>query len=118
MSDRKLRSGRWFAELKSGRAYVGGKAFGTKREAQAWLDRKRAALVGGVDPRAGRATVRTLLPVWLEERRHSVAAKTYVADAALPRLVPNALAVPGHEVGDSRWAGVRPPSAVWVRSVL
>lgn len=92
MSVRKLPSGRWFAELKSGRAYVAGKAFGSKREAQAWYDRERAALVGGVDPRAGRATVRSLLPVWLEERRHSVAAKTYVADAALPRLVPTALA--------------------------
>jgi integrase len=45
----------------------------------------------GVDPRAGRATVRTLLPVWLEERKHSVSAKTYMADAALPRLVPTAL---------------------------
>ena len=31
-------------------------------------------------------------PVWLEERRHSVSAKTYVADAALPRLMPIALA--------------------------
>jgi integrase len=31
-------------------------------------------------------------PVWLEERRHSVSAKTYVAGAALPRLMPIALA--------------------------
>ncbi len=91
MSVRKLPSGRWFAELKAGRTYVAGKAFDTKREAQAWFNRERAALAGGVDPRAGRATVRTLLPVWLEERRHSVSAKTYVADAALVRLVPTAL---------------------------
>lgn len=83
---------KWFAELKAGRTYVGGKAFDSKREAQAWYERERAALAGGVDPRAGRATVRTLLPVWLDERRHSVSAKTYTADAALPRLVPTALA--------------------------
>jgi integrase len=31
------------------------------------------------------------LPVWLEERKHSVSAKTYKADAALPRLVPTGL---------------------------
>ena len=75
MSVRKLASGRWFAELKAGRTYVAGKAFDTKREAQAWYNRERAALAGGVDPRAGRATVRTLLPIWLEERRHSVSAQ-------------------------------------------
>jgi integrase len=36
--------------------------------------------------------VRTLLPEWLEERAHTVSRKTYVADAALVRLVPPALA--------------------------
>lgn len=92
MTIRKQPSGRWFAVLKSGRAYVGGRTFATRREAQAWLARERAALSGGIDPRAGRSTVRVLLPVWLEERRHSVSAKTYVADAALLRLVPNAVA--------------------------
>ena len=85
-------SGRFYAVLKSGRSYVSGKTFDTKRAAQAWLARERAALAGGVDPRAGRATVRTLLPVWLDERKHSVSAKTDTADAALPRLVPTALA--------------------------
>jgi integrase len=92
MTIRKQPSGRFYAVLKSGRSYVSGKTFDTKRAAQAWLARERAALAGGVDPRAGRATVRTLLPVWLDERKHSVSAKTYTADAALPRLVPTALA--------------------------
>lgn len=78
--------------LKSGRSYVAGRTFDTKREAQAWLARERAALAGGIDPRAGRSTVRTLLPVWLEERRTTVSAKTYTTYAALPRLVPTALA--------------------------
>jgi len=91
MTVRRLPSGKWFAELKAGRTYVGGKSFPTKRLAQGWLDRERAALSGGVDPRAGRATVRFLLPVWLDERRHVVSAKTFVADAALVRLVPTAL---------------------------
>jgi hypothetical protein len=89
---RKLQSGRWFAVLKSGRAYVSGRTFNTRRDAQAWLAREQAALSGGIDPRAGRSTVRALLPVWLEERKHSVSAKTYVADAALIRLVPHSLA--------------------------
>jgi integrase len=78
--------------LKSGRAYVSGRTFVSKRDAQAWLAREQAALAGGVDPGAGRSTVRMLLPVWLEERKHSVSAKTYVADAALVRLVPHSLA--------------------------
>jgi hypothetical protein len=91
MTIRKQPSGRFYAVLKSGRSYVSGKTFGTKRAAQAWLARERAALAGGVDPRAGRAIVRTLIPVWLDERKHSVSAKTYRADAALPRLVPTAL---------------------------
>ena len=90
---RKLPSGRWFAVLKSGRAYVNGRTFSTRRDAQAWLARERVALAGGIDPRAGRATVRTLLPIWLEERQHAVSAKTYKSDAALPRLVPTSLAV-------------------------
>lgn len=89
---RKEPSGRFRAVLKSGRTYVAGQTFDTRREAQAWLARERAALAGGVDPRAGRPSVRTLLPVWLEERRHTVSAKTYVSDAALPRLMPTSLA--------------------------
>lgn len=92
MTVRKEPSGRFRAVLKVGRQYVAGRTFDTKREAQSWLLRERAALAGGVDPRAGRSTVRTLLPVWLEERKDSVSAKTYIADAALVRLVPPQLA--------------------------
>ena len=92
MSLRKLPSGRWHARLKSGRIYVAGKTFDTRRDAQAWLTRERAALAGGLDPRAGRTTVRKLLPTWLEERRVTVTAKTYVADSALPRLLPTSVA--------------------------
>lgn len=92
MTVRKLPSGQFCAVLKSGREFVGSKTFKTRREAQAWLVRERAALAGGVDPRAGRTSVTVLLPVWLEERKVSVAAKTYVADAAVPRLIPTALA--------------------------
>lgn len=92
MTIRKEPSGRFRAVLKVGREYVAGRTFDSKREAQSWLARERAGLAGGVDPRAGRATVRTLIPVWLEERRHSVSAKTYTADAALLRLAPHSLA--------------------------
>jgi hypothetical protein len=45
-----------------------------------------------VDPRAGRRTVRVLVPEWLHEREHAVSRKTFVSDAALPRLMPPALA--------------------------
>ena len=92
MSVRKLPSGRWHARLKSGRQYVAGRTFDTRRVALGWLARERAALAGGVDHRAGRTPVRRLVPVWLEERKDTVAQKTYVADAALPRLMPTALA--------------------------
>ena len=102
MSVIKLPSGRWRAVLKSGREYVGGRTFDTRREALAWLARERAAMAGGVDPRAGRTTVRRLLPIWLEERRTTVSAKTYASDAALPRLVPTALAALARVVVISR----------------
>lgn len=85
-------SGKFRAVLKAGRVYAASRTFATKRDAQAWLARERAALAGGVDPRAGRATVRALLPVWLEERAHSVSRKTYFSDKALVRLVPLSLA--------------------------
>lgn len=72
VSIRKLPSGRWHARLKSGRQYVAGKTFDTRREAQAWLARERAAISGGIDPRAGRALVRNLLPTWLDEPKVTV----------------------------------------------
>lgn len=93
MTVRKQPSGKWFAVLKSGRVYVAGRTFDTRREAQAWLARERAAMAHGIDPRAGRETVRRLLPIWLQERRHAVSAKTYTSDTALLRLVPTSLAV-------------------------
>src|SRR4051812_5418996 len=92
MSIRKLPRGRWHARLKSGRPYVAAKTFDKRRDAQAWLTRERAALAGGVDPRAGRTLVRNLLPGWLEERKVTVSRKTYVADAAVPRLLPTSIA--------------------------
>jgi integrase len=92
MSVRKTPGGRWRGVVKSGRQQVASRTFDTRRQAAAWVARERAALAGGVDPRAGRRTVRVLLPEWLKERQHAVSRKTYVADAALPRLVPPALA--------------------------
>jgi integrase len=92
MSVRKSPGGRWRGVVKSGRQQVASRTFNTRREATAWVARERAALAGGVDPRAGRRTVRALLPEWLAEREHAVSRKTYVADRALPRLTPPALA--------------------------
>ena len=75
MTIRKLPSGRFQAIVKAGRTHVCSKSFPTRREAQAYYAREKAALAGGIDPRAGRASVRSLLPVWLEERKHAVSAK-------------------------------------------
>ena len=87
----KTRSGRFTAKLKSGRQFVASKTFDTKREATEWLARERAALAGGVDPRAGRQRVGALLEHWLTIRRATVATKTYRADQALQRLVPTGM---------------------------
>ncbi len=91
MSVRKTPGGRWRGVVKSGREQVASKTFNTRREALAWVARERAALAGGVDPRAGRRTVRVLVPEWLQEREHAVSRKTFVSDSALPRLMPPAL---------------------------
>lgn len=79
MSITKMPNGRFRARLKSGRVGVASKVFDTRREAKAWLDCERAALAGGVDPRAGRERVPSLVERWLEIRRMTIAAKTYRA---------------------------------------
>jgi integrase len=84
----KTETGRYKAILKSGREYVGSKTFDRKGDAEDWLNRERAALVGGVDPRAGKQRVRDLLARWLELRRTTVARKTYRTDCDLQRLLP------------------------------
>ena len=92
MAVSKTTSGRWRAVLKNGRAYVQSKNFDTKREAEGWLARERAALAGGVDPRAGQVTVRKAFANYIESRRHTVAVKTYRSDRELVRMLPPNLA--------------------------
>lgn len=107
VSIQKTPNGRFRAKLKSGRVNVASRVFDTQREAKAWLARERAALSGGVDPRAGRQRVRVLVAQWLEVRRTTVAAKTYRADQDLLRLMPTSMlalhvsAVSGREVARS-----------------
>lgn len=84
----KTDQGRYKAILKSGRDYVGSKTFNRKGDAEDWLARERAALVGGVDPRAGKQRVRDLLSRWLDLRKTTVAKKTYRTDSDLERLLP------------------------------
>lgn len=91
MSVRKEPSGRWRAVVKSGRQYVSGRTFDTRREAVAWERRERAALAGGVDPAASRQPVSALLPTWLDERRATVATTTAHADAAMVARLPISL---------------------------
>lgn len=87
----KTPSGRFRARLKSGRQFIASRTFDTKREAADWLSRERAALAGGMDPRAGRRQVRALLEEWLVVREFTVAAKTYRSDQALQRLMPTSM---------------------------
>lgn len=107
MTIEKTPGGRWRAKLKSGRAQLTSKTFDTRREAVAWLGRERAALAGGVDPRAGRELVRHALARWLDLRRTTVARKTYRRDQDLQRLLPTSLlslqlsAVSGREIARS-----------------
>ncbi len=91
MSIQRLPNGRFRAKLKSGRVDVASRVFDTQREAKAWLSRERAALDGGVDPRAGRERVRPLVERWLVVRRTTVSGKTYRADLDLLRLSPTSL---------------------------
>nr|WP_290126906.1 tyrosine-type recombinase/integrase [Cutibacterium avidum] len=107
VSIEKTPNGRFRAHLKSGRVKVATRTFDTRREAVAWLTRERAALDGGIDPRAGKERVRDLLPRWLEIRRTTVAAKTWQTDRELLRLVPTSMmalqvsSVRGREVARS-----------------
>lgn len=91
MNPGKTPNGRWRAVLKSGREFVTSKTFDTKREAVDWLARERAALAGGVDPRAGRRRVRELLPEWLDMRRSTKAQNTYEADEAMTLTLPQTM---------------------------
>jgi len=92
MAVRQDRSGRWRAELKSGREYVAGRTFDTKREAEAWLSRERASLTGGVDPRAGKVLVRRAFAAWLVDREGTVAIKTTKADRSVLKAMPPGVA--------------------------
>lgn len=86
-STRKLPSGRFQGIAKEGRALLGTKTFDLQRDALAWAQRTELAAAGGLDVKAGKATVRVLLPQWLEYREHAVSAKTYTTDQDLMRLV-------------------------------
>jgi integrase len=88
MAIRKEPSGRYRAVVKHLGTYVAGKTFNTRREAEAWEQRQLAALVGGVDLRAGKALVNDLLPEWVAHRQATVAHKTAEADRALTAWIP------------------------------
>lgn len=88
MAVRKEPSGRWRAVIKSGRRYVAGRTFDTRREAVEWERRERAALSGGLDLAGSRQTLRPLLAIWLAERRKTVATKTATADGSTINRLP------------------------------
>jgi integrase len=128
MSIQKTPGGRWRAKLKNGRVDVASKVFDTRREGEAWLSRERAAMAGGIDPRAGRERVGAALVRWLDVRRTTVSANTYATDQELQRLVPVSIrarslsSVSDREV--ARWiedllrSGLREASVVRYRASL
>lgn len=91
MSVSKTANGRFRAQLKNGRQFVASRTFNTKTEAKKWLDRERAALDGGIDPRAGKERLKLVLDRWLAVRKITVAKNTYTADADLRRLMPTSM---------------------------
>ncbi|MBO0609578.1 tyrosine-type recombinase/integrase [Myceligenerans salitolerans] len=91
MSIRKTPGGRFRAQLKNGRQFVGSRTFDTKKEASAWLKREKAALDGGIDPRAGKERVSLVVERWLKVRESTVAPTTYRGDRNMVRLLPTSM---------------------------
>lgn len=91
MSVVKTPNGRFRAKLKVGRVDVASRVFDTRRAAVDWLARERAALDGGVDPRAGKQRVRVLVDEWLTLRWATVATKTARSDEDVRRLTPSSV---------------------------
>jgi len=81
------RNGKFMAVVKIGRAYGGAQTFDTRNEAQEWFNRQRAAIRGGIDPRAGKVRMSVLLKEWLELRGKRMAPGTYRADCDLLRVL-------------------------------
>jgi len=87
----KLKSGRWQAVHRVGRAFAGSATFNTKKQAEDWLAGEKVKVRSGIDPRAGKVRVRNLLGDWIATREIRVAPKTARADRELLRLVSPAL---------------------------
>lgn len=84
---RQLPSGKWLGIAKDGRTRLGSKTFPKKSDAQAWAQRLETAAAGGLDVKAGKARISALLPVWLEEREHTVSANTVRADRLMSKAL-------------------------------
>lgn len=88
---RKLPSGRFQGVAKSGRVIIGTRTFTRRADAVGWARRTETAAAGGIDVRAGKVAVRTLLPEWVDLRRRTVAPKTARTDSEVVRLLSPAL---------------------------
>lgn len=84
---RKLPSGKFLGIAKDGRTRLGSKAFTKQRDAKAWAERLETAAAGGLDVKAGKSRLKTLIPQWLEYREHAVAPLTLVADRETARNI-------------------------------
>lgn len=91
MSVNKTANGRFRAQLKNGRQFVGSRTFDRKEDAKAWLRREKAALDGGIDPRAGKERTNVVLERWLKIRESTVAPTTHKGDRNMVRLLPTSM---------------------------
>jgi integrase len=78
MTIRKTPNDRWQAIVKSGRVQVASRTFDLRRDAEAWHASQVRALDLGefVDPKAGKASLGSVLERWIEERKGTVSSTT------------------------------------------
>lgn len=87
-SIRKESSGRYRARYRDAVGGAHSQRFDKMKDAQNWLDKVTAAVQTGtyVDPKAGRATVGHLAPVWLGVKAGRVKPKTFVGYESLLKV--------------------------------
>ena len=85
---RRTPNGSWRGVAKQGRTTLATKTFKLKREAIDWANRIEAVAEGGLDVKAGRVRVGTILPEWLDVRENTVSKTTQTTDGMAVALIP------------------------------
>ena len=88
---RRTPNGQYRGVAKSGRVTLATKTFRLKRDAVDWAQRVEKQAEGGMDVKAGKARLKTLIPQWLEYREATVSSTTFTTDKRMAELVSNSL---------------------------